>query len=90
MTGKTVNVLSISWAGETAKKLAGKILNVIAVYQVGKWQVLCPFPYNVFTVYPPRTLALISSMKTVQGEHPLARMLRIVFLAFSIWELTDC
>ena len=56
-----MNVLSISWAGETAKKLAGKILNVIAVYQVGKWQVLCPFPYNVFTVYPPRTPALAPS-----------------------------
>ena len=61
MTGKTVNVLSISWAGETAKKLAGKILNVIAVYQVGIWQVLCPFPYNVFTVYPSRTPALAPS-----------------------------
>ena len=36
MTGKTVNVLSISWTGEIAKKLAGEILNVIAVYQVGK------------------------------------------------------
>ena len=34
MTRNTVNVLSISWAETTARKLVGNILNVLMMYQV--------------------------------------------------------
>jgi hypothetical protein len=58
----TVNVLSISWAGEIAGKLAGKIPNVLVMYWVGMGQVLCPFSCNVLAVYPPGTLVLAPSV----------------------------
>ena len=61
MTGNTVNVLIISCTREIAGKLAGKILNVLAVYRVGIWQVLCPFPCSVFAVYQVRTSGFVPS-----------------------------
>jgi hypothetical protein len=61
MTWYTVNVLGISWAGEIAGKLAGKILNVLVMYRVGMEQVLCPFPCNELAVYLPGALVLAPS-----------------------------
>ena len=61
MTGNTVNVLIISCTREIAGKLAGKILNVLAVYQVSTWQVHCPFPCSVFVVYRVGTSGLVPS-----------------------------
>ena len=51
MTWDTVNVLTISWAGKTVWKLAGKILNVLEMYRVGKCWVHCPFPCDVLAMY---------------------------------------
>ena len=51
MIWDTVNVLIISWAGKVAWKLAGKILNVLEMYQVGKCWVHCPFPCDVLVMY---------------------------------------
>ena len=62
MTWNTVNVLGISCTGNTTMKLAWKILNVFAMYQVGFWWVLCPFPCDVFAVYLPGTPPLAPSV----------------------------
>ena len=51
MTWDTVNVLTISWAGKIAWKLAGKIPNILEMYRVGKCWVHCPFPCNVLAMY---------------------------------------
>ena len=42
-------------------KLAWEILNVFAMYQMGFWWVLYPFPCNVLAVYLLGTLALAPS-----------------------------
>jgi len=42
VTWDTVNVLAIPQAREIAGTLAGKILNVLGMDQVGISQVLCP------------------------------------------------
>ena len=65
MTRNTVNVLSISWAGTTARKLVGNILNVLMMYQVGFSQVHCPCPYSVFTVSWVRKLVFVPSVREV-------------------------
>ena len=57
----TVNVLSICYTRETAGKLAGNILNVLMMYQMGICQVHCPCTYNVLTVYQVRTLGFVPS-----------------------------
>ena len=59
-----MNVLGISCTGNTAMKLAWKILNVFAMYRVGFWWVLCPFPCDVFAVYLPGTPPLAPSVKS--------------------------
>ena len=51
LTWNIQNVLSISCTGKIVNKLAWKIQNVPAVYQMGTLWVLCPFPYNVLTVF---------------------------------------
>ena len=68
MTWDTVNVLGISCTGNTAMKLAWKILNVFAMYRVGFWWVLCPFPCDVLAVYPPGTPPLAPSDMTDHGD----------------------
>ena len=61
MTRDTVNVLSISWARNTASKLVGNILNVLVMYQLGFSQVHCPCPCNVFTMSWVRKLGFAPS-----------------------------
>src|ERR1700760_2048572 len=65
MTWNTANVLQRNslneLLGNTAGKLAGKILNVPGVYRVGTSLVLYPFPCNVLAVYQLGTLALAPS-----------------------------
>jgi len=48
--------------------LAGKILNVLAIYQMGMGWVLCPFPCNVLAVYWPGTPPLAPSGHCVLAE----------------------
>src|SRR6266478_3229007 len=67
MTWDTVSVPSIFRTGYTAMKLAWKILNVFAMYRVGLWWVLCPFPCDVFAVYPPGTPPLAPSVCRPRG-----------------------
>ena len=48
---------------------------------MGIWQILCPFPYNLFTVYPPRTPALVPSVCVLsegEGEEEDAEGDRVV------------
>jgi len=61
MIWNTVNVLGISCTGDTAIRLAGKILNVLAIYQVGMGWVLYPFPCNVLAMSQPGTPPLAPS-----------------------------
>src|SRR5258705_3199989 len=61
MTWDTVNVLTISCAGEIAGKLAGKILDVLKMYQAGTCWVHYPFPCNVLVMYWLRTPPLAPS-----------------------------
>jgi len=56
--------------------LAWEILNVFAVYWMGFWWVLYPFPCNVLAVYPLGTLALAPSVY-------LSELSKIFFLVFS-------
>jgi len=63
MTWNTVDVLGISCTGNTAMKLAWEILNVFAMYRMGFWWVLYPFPCNVLAVYLLGTPALAPSEK---------------------------
>jgi len=49
--------------------LAGKILDVLGVYQVGTCLVLCPFPCDVLAMYWPSTLVLAPSVSgSGEGE----------------------
>ena len=57
----TLNVLTISYAGKIAGKLAWKILNKLGVCWVGIGLVLCPFHCDVFVMYWPRTPPLAPS-----------------------------
>jgi len=57
-----VDVLGISCTGNTAMKLAWEILNVFAMYRMGFWWVLYPFPCNVLAVYLLGTPALAPSV----------------------------
>ena len=68
MTRNTVNVLSISWAGKTARKLVGNILNVLMMCQLGFSQVHCPCPYSVFTMSWVRKLVFVPSVIPVIEE----------------------
>ena len=61
MTWDTLNVLIISWAGKTAWKLVGKILNELEMYQVGKCWVRCPFPCDILAMYRLSTPPLAPS-----------------------------
>jgi len=61
VTWDTVNVLAVPQAREIAGKLAGKILNVLWMDQVGISQVHCPFPCSVLAVYQLGILALAPS-----------------------------
>src|ERR1700742_4651120 len=65
MTWDTANVLQRNSLneplGNTAGKLAGKILNVPGVYRVGTSLVLYPFPCDVLAVYQLSSLALAPS-----------------------------
>ena len=63
MTRDTVNVLSIPWVGNTARKLVGDILNVLMMDQVGFSQVHCPCPYSVFTMSWVRKLVFVPSVR---------------------------
>ena len=56
-----LNVLTIPQARDIGGKLAGNILNVLGMYQVGTCLALCPFPYNVLMMYQPGTLVLAPS-----------------------------
>ena len=49
-------------------KLAWEILNVFAMYQMGFWWVLYPFPCNVLAVYLLGTPALAPSDSWRQKE----------------------
>ena len=86
MTGNTVNVLMILCAGNIAIKLAWKILNVFAMYQVGLGWVLCPFPCDVFAVYLPGTPPLAPSVpNTARLTEPIESLAKLpypVFLPF--------
>ena len=73
MTRDTVNVLAIPQAREIAGKLAGKILDVPRMYQVGTCLVLCPFPCNVLVMHRPGTLALAPSDIITDTLKTLAR-----------------
>ena len=50
---------------EIAWKLAGKILNVLEMYRVGKYWVHCPFPCDVLAMYwlstPPLAPSVLNS-----------------------------
>ena len=61
MTRDTVNVLSIPWVGNTARKLVGNIFNVLMMDQVGFSQVHCPCPYSVPTMSWVRKLVFVPS-----------------------------
>ena len=61
MIWNTVDVLGISCTRNTAMKLAWEILNVCAMYRMGFWWVLYPFPCNVLAVYLLGTPALAPS-----------------------------
>ena len=61
MIWNTVDVLRISCTGNTAMKLAWETLNVFAMYRMGFWWVLYPFPCDVLAVYLPGTPALTPS-----------------------------
>jgi len=63
MTWNTVNVLDISCTGHTAMKLAGEILNVLAIYRVDMGWVLYPFPCNVLVMSQPGTPPFAPSVK---------------------------
>ena len=56
-----VNILSISWARNTARTLVGNISNVLMMYQLGFSQVHCPCPCNVFTMSWVRKLGFVPS-----------------------------
>ena len=58
-----------SWAGTTAKKLVGNILNALMVYQVGFSQVHCPCPYSVFTMSWVRKLVFVPSDGSLVAFH---------------------
>ena len=62
-----VNVLSISWARNTARKLVGSILNVLMMYQLGFSQVHFPCPYNIFTMSCIRKLGFSPSVTGSAG-----------------------
>ena len=62
MIQDTVNALAVPQAREIAGKLAGKILNVLGMDQVGISQVLCPFPCDVLAMYQPGKLVLAPSV----------------------------
>ena len=62
MTWDTVDVLTIPQAREIAGKLAGKILDVLGMYQVGTCLVRCPFPCDVLVMYRLGTLILAPSV----------------------------
>jgi len=62
MIWNTVDVLGISCTGNTAMKLAWEILNVFAMYRMGFWWVLYPFPCDVLAVYLLGTPALAPSV----------------------------
>ena len=49
--------------GNTARKLAWKILNELGMYQVGIGWVLCPFPCDVFAVFQSGTPPLVPSVR---------------------------
>ena len=70
MTWNTVNVLAISCTGNTAMKLAWNILNVFAMYRMGFWWVLYPFPCDVLAMYLPGTPALAPSVYLYIGTRP--------------------
>ena len=57
-----VNVLSIFWARNTARRLVGNILNVLMMYQLGFSRVHCPCPCNVFTMSWVRKLGFAPSV----------------------------
>jgi len=51
-------------------KLAGKILKIFVMYQVGTCMVHCPFPCNVLAMYQPGTLVLApSDMREVEERY---------------------
>ena len=56
-----LQILTVFHGGEIARKLAGNILNVLAISWVGIWLVLCPFPCNVFVMYQVGTPPLAPS-----------------------------
>ena len=60
-----VNVLSIFWARNTARKLVGNILNVLMMYQLGFSQVHCLCLYNVFTMSWVRKLGFAPSVSNI-------------------------
>ena len=64
MTQDILNVLNISHPGKITKKLAWKFQNVLSVYQVGTLWLLCPFPYDVLTVFRLRSPDLAPSENT--------------------------
>ena len=67
MTGNTVNVLNIYWAGEIMGKPAWNILNGLGMYQVGIWLVLCTFPCNVLAMYQLGTPLFVPSVNADHG-----------------------
>jgi len=75
MTWNTVNVLGISCAGNTAMKLAWEILNVFAMYRMGFWWVLYPFPCNALAVYLLGTPALAPSVNQSRDSNRITLLL---------------
>ena len=71
MTWDAVNVLAVSQAREIAGKLAGKILNVPRMNQMGISQLLCPFPCDVLVMHQPGKLALAPSGNTATDQQYL-------------------
>ena len=82
-----MNVLTISWPGETARKLAWKIVNVPLVFQVGILLVHCPCPCSVFAVYQVGTPPLAPSVKNLNlGDLRDPVAMRLLRLGCFDWE----
>ena len=65
MARDIVDVLSISWAGNTARKLVGNILNALMMDQLGFSQVHCPCPHSVFTMSWVKKLVFVPSVREI-------------------------
>ena len=63
-----MNVPGIFCTRKTAGKLVQKILNVLAMYQMGISQEHCPFTCSVFAMYQTGKLSFVPSVRTFTIE----------------------